>query len=55
MSDHLGRLLSVLVILVAFGIINQTWAPPGLAWDLTVLIVGVVAILYSAIHFISTP
>jgi hypothetical protein len=52
--DHTDHLLSILVILMGFWMINQTWHPPGLPWDLAVLIVGVSAIIYPVISVVFT-
>ena len=52
MADRTDRLLSLLVILVALLVVAQTnLTPPGLAWDLTGLIVGAAAIVYAVVQF----
>jgi len=54
MSARTDRLLSVLTLLVALWMITRTWAPPGLLWDLILLVAGAAATLYSIVQFVRT-
>jgi hypothetical protein len=53
MTDRTDRLLSILVILVAFLVISQSFlVPENLLLELLILVVGVIAIGYAVIQFL---